>query len=56
GVKRVSQYLRSINCPMSESTIHRCMREGAIPFKKPTPRIVLFDLDEIDKWIDEGGS
>ncbi|RSL32637.1 AlpA family phage regulatory protein [Salibacterium salarium] len=53
GVKKVSQYLESINCPMSESTIHRSMREGGIPYKKPTPRIVIFDLDEIDTWLEE---
>ena len=51
GVKKVSQYLHSVGCPISETTIHRSMRVGEIPFSKPTPRIVIFDLDDIDNWL-----
>ncbi|QQK75117.1 helix-turn-helix domain-containing protein [Salicibibacter cibarius] len=53
GVKKVAEYLESINCPISISTIQRYMREGDFPYSKPTERIVIFDLDEIDKWLGE---
>lgn len=51
GVQKVSEYLKSIDCPMSPSTIQRLMREGNIPFSRPAPRVVIFDLDAIDKWV-----
>ncbi|HHY72666.1 MAG TPA: AlpA family phage regulatory protein [Bacillus bacterium] len=54
GAKKVSSYLDSIGCPVSESTIFRLMRTNDIPFSRPAPRIVIFDLDEIDKWIGTG--
>lgn len=53
GVQAVSEYLDSINCPMSASTIQRLMRTKSIPFSRPSPRIVIFDLNEIDSWIGE---
>ena len=51
GVKPLCEYLASINCPISETTIYRLMRTKNIPFTKPSPRVILFDLDEIDKWL-----
>ncbi|MBO0961966.1 AlpA family phage regulatory protein [Neobacillus sp. MM2021_6] len=51
GVKSVCDYLSSIQCPMSESTIFRLMRTNEVPFSRPAPRVVIFDLDEIDCWI-----
>ena len=51
GVKKVCSYLDSIQCPMSESTIFRLMRTKNIPFSRPAPRVVIFDLDDIDSWI-----
>lgn len=51
GVKQLSEYLYSLNCPVSISTIQRLMRIKAIPFSRPAPRVVIFDLDEIDLWL-----
>lgn len=51
GVGPLCEYLESINCPMSESTIYRLMRTKKIPFTKPSARVILFDLNEIDKWL-----
>lgn len=53
GVKKVCEYLESIQCPMSESTIFRLMRTKDIPFSRPAPKVVIFDLDDIDTWIGE---
>ncbi len=53
GIKKLVEYLKSINCPMSESTINRLMKENKIPHHRPAPRIIIFDLDEIDKWLND---
>lgn len=52
GVEALVNYLKSINCPMSKSTIYNLMRTKSIPFNKPTPGVLLFDLDKIDRWLD----
>lgn len=51
GAKELSKYLESINCPISISTIQRLMKVNAIPFSRPAPRVIIFDLDKIDDWI-----
>ncbi|WP_202905389.1 helix-turn-helix domain-containing protein [Luteimonas abyssi] len=51
GVKKLCEYLESISCPISESTIYRLLREDKIPYSKPSTRVLLFNLDEIDQWI-----
>jgi hypothetical protein len=51
GAKKLSEYLSSIDCPMSPATIFRLMRTHDIPFRKPSPRVLIFDLDEIDAWL-----
>lgn len=58
GIKRLVDYLESINCPMSVSTIQRLMRSDEIPYSRPAPRVIIFDLDLIDKWlgVEEGAS
>jgi len=52
GVEALVNYLKSINCPMGKSTIYNLMRTNSIPFNKPTPGVLLFDLDKIDRWLD----
>lgn len=52
GVEALITYLQSINCPMSKTTIYNLMRTNSIPFNKPSPGILLFDLDKIDRWLD----
>ncbi|MBU8644777.1 hypothetical protein KM917_21035 [Virgibacillus pantothenticus] len=51
GVKSLVKYLDSINCSMSESTIYRLIKQNNIPFKRPAPGILVFDLNAIDKWL-----
>ena len=52
GVEALIAYLQSINCPMGKSTIYNLMRTNSIPFNKPSPGVLLFDLDKIDRWLD----
>lgn len=54
GAKALSKYLASQNCPMSESTIYRLIRAKAIPFRRPSPNILIFDLNAIDHWLVTG--
>lgn len=51
GAKALSNYLKSIGCDMSESTIYRLLKQHNIPFKRPSPGILIFDLDAIDRWL-----
>lgn len=51
GVKALVDYLESINCPICQSTIYGLMRTDSIPFNRPAPRVLLFDLDDIDSWL-----
>lgn len=51
GTYALSNYLKSINCPMSQATIYRLIKKGEIPFKRPTPGILVFNLDAIDNWL-----
>lgn len=51
GAKALSEYLVSQNCPMSESTIYRLIRTKSIPFRRPSPNILVFDLSAIDRWL-----
>lgn len=51
GTKALVEYLASIGCPMSESTIYRLLREKRIPPIRPSEHILLFDLDVIDRWL-----
>lgn len=51
GVKALVKYLDSINCPISESTIYRLLRKKSIPFRRPSPQVLIFDLDDIDHWL-----
>ncbi|MEK4023517.1 helix-turn-helix transcriptional regulator [Sporosarcina sp. FSL W7-1283] len=51
GVKSLCEYLTSINCPMSESTIYRLIRTKRIPHIRPSKQILIFDLDAIDRWL-----
>jgi hypothetical protein len=51
GAKKLSQYLDSINCPMSEGSIYNLVRNKLIPCHHPSPQYLIFDLDEIDIWL-----
>jgi len=56
GAKALAEYLDKIGTPMSESTIFRLLRENKIPHRKPSPRILIFNLDAIDEWLGVGGA
>jgi len=51
GAKALSEYLESVGAPMSESTIYRLINQDNIPYKRPAPGILIFDLNAIDKWL-----
>lgn len=51
GVKALVEHLEAIDCPMSESTIYRLLRAKKIPCRRPTPNILIFDLNAIDRWL-----
>lgn len=53
GAENLSKYLHSEGCPMSRSTIFSLLRQNKIPHIRPSERILLFDLDAIDKWLEE---
>lgn len=52
GAKALSEYLDTVGVPMSESTIFSLLRQNKIPHRRPTPRILIFNLDVIDKWLE----
>lgn len=51
GAKALSEYLTSIGAPMCETTIFKLLREKKIPHVRPSERILIFNLNEIDRWI-----
>jgi len=51
GVKQLVSYLSDIGVPMSESTVYNLLRENKIPHQRPSPRVLIFNLDRIDEWI-----
>ncbi|QGH35174.1 hypothetical protein GI584_14455 [Gracilibacillus salitolerans] len=51
GAKALSNYLESVGAPISESTIFSLLRQGKIPHQRPSPRILIFNLDAIDEWL-----
>ncbi len=51
GAKALAEYLESIGAPMSESTIFALLRQDRIPHQRPSNRILIFNLDVIDRWI-----
>lgn len=53
GVKKLVNYLEEIGAPMSEATIYNLMRENKIPHQRPSPRVLIFNLDRIDEWLRE---
>lgn len=51
GAKALSTYMESIGVPMSESTIFSLLRQNKIPHRRPSSRILVFNLDVIDQWL-----
>ncbi|WP_113868439.1 helix-turn-helix transcriptional regulator [Paraliobacillus ryukyuensis] len=51
GAKALSRYLDTQGVPISESTIFSLLRQGKIPHQRPSPRILVFNLDAIDEWL-----
>jgi len=54
GVQNLVDYLESIGCSISLSTINRLMKSNEIPFTRIADRVLIFDLNEIDEWLGEG--
>lgn len=53
-VKALLEYLDTINCPMGRSTVNKLIRQKEIPFIRVSERVLIFDLDAIDKWLSIG--
>lgn len=53
GVKNLVEYLSEIGAPMSEATVYTLLREKKIPHLRPSPRVLIFNLDRIDEWLKE---
>lgn len=53
-VKALLDYLISINCPMSRSTVNKLIRQNEIPVIRISDRVLIFDLDAIDQWLTVG--
>lgn len=51
GAQALSEYLNSVGAPMSVSTIFNLLRQDKIPHQRPSPRILIFNLDRIDEWL-----
>jgi len=51
GAKALSEYLETVGAPMSESTIYRLINQDNIPYRRPAPGILIFDLNAIDRWL-----
>lgn len=51
GVKSLVEYLKSINCPIGETTIYKLVQEKQIPHNRISSRVLIFNLDDVDEWI-----
>lgn len=51
GSKALMEYLESIGCPLGKTTVFRLLKENRIPAIRPSEKILIFDLDAIDKWL-----
>lgn len=50
-INALYDYLKSINCPIGKTTICKLIKENEIPHIRISGRVIIFDLDEIDKWL-----
>ncbi|MFJ8065841.1 helix-turn-helix transcriptional regulator [Psychrobacillus sp. NPDC096426] len=50
-VTSLLEYLDSINCPMSRSTVNKLIRTNEMPYIRVSERVLIFDLDAIDNWL-----
>lgn len=51
GLDNLTNYLKENNMQMGKSTIYSLIKQGKLPHSKPSPRVLLFDLDKIDKYM-----
>lgn len=51
GVKALVKYLESINCPIGETTLYKLVQQKEIPLTRISSRVLIFDLNKIDEWI-----
>lgn len=51
GAKSLSAYCTELGVPLSEATIYRLIKVNAIPFKRLSRSILVFDLNAIDRWL-----
>jgi excisionase family DNA binding protein len=48
-LKEAAQYLR-----MGVSTLYECVHDGSITYYQPPRGAKLFNIDDLDNWLDNG--
>ncbi|WP_050183427.1 hypothetical protein [Domibacillus robiginosus] len=51
GISKLTSYLKAVNYPLTEKEIHDLIENKKLPHKKLVNNIIIFDLDQIDWWI-----
>ena len=46
-LKEAADYLR-----MGKSTLYECVEDGSIRYYRPPRGKILFNIDDLDKWLD----
>lgn len=52
GIKNLIEYLESVNFPLNEEDVNELILKREIPHNNPFGNIIIFDLNNIDWWID----
>lgn len=53
GVDNLVNYLKEINCPIGETTLYKLVQQKEIPHVRISSRVLIFNLDSIDNWIQQ---
>ncbi len=53
GIQKLISYLESVNYPVAEKDIYDLTTNKKLPHKKVGLDIIIFDLDQIDWWIEQ---
>ncbi|WP_050182699.1 hypothetical protein [Domibacillus robiginosus] len=51
GIPKLTSYLKAVNYPLTEKEIQDLIGNKKLPHKKLVNNIIIFDLDQIDWWI-----
>ncbi|MEC5422074.1 helix-turn-helix domain-containing protein [Virgibacillus sp. C22-A2] len=51
GVEKLEQYLIENEVPIGQTTLYKLVREKEIPHIRISSRVLVFNLDSIDSWL-----